>query len=81
MDGTEGLTRGAEVIDTQTPIMVPVGEKTLGRIINVLGEPIDEGGPINCQKKYYTNICAEIFFSKKSRENFLLHRVYKVLKM
>src|SRR5476651_190026 len=46
MDTTEGLTRGQEVIDTGTPIRVPVGPATLGRIMNVIGEPIDEAGPI-----------------------------------
>jgi len=46
MDGTEGLTRGQGVVDAGAPIMVPVGEPTLGRIINVLGEPIDDQGPI-----------------------------------
>ncbi len=47
MDSTDGLIRGAEVIDTGNPISVPVGEATLGRIMNVIGEPIDEKGPIN----------------------------------
>src|ERR1700749_1127031 len=47
MDTTEGLTRGQEVIDTGTPIRVPVGPATLGRIMNVIGEPIDEAGPIS----------------------------------
>jgi len=42
MDGTEGLKRGDEVIDTGNPIKVPVGPETLGRIINVIGEPIDQ---------------------------------------
>jgi len=46
MDSTEGLVRGQEVIDTGVPISVPVGEATLGRIMNVVGEPIDEIGPI-----------------------------------
>jgi F-type H+-transporting ATPase subunit beta len=46
MDATEGLVRGQEVTDTGAPIMVPVGPATLGRIINVIGEPIDEAGPI-----------------------------------
>ncbi len=46
MDSTEGLTRGQEVRDTGTAISVPVGEGTLGRIMNVIGEPIDEAGPI-----------------------------------
>ncbi|KIJ35766.1 hypothetical protein M422DRAFT_69887 [Sphaerobolus stellatus SS14] len=46
MDGTEGLVRGTKVIDTGAPILVPVGHATLGRIMNVIGEPIDERGPI-----------------------------------
>ncbi len=49
MDGTEGLTRGQDVIDTGEPIAVPVGRETLGRIMNVIGEPIDERGPINAK--------------------------------
>ncbi|KQX38929.1 ATP synthase subunit beta [Devosia sp. Root436] len=47
MDTTEGLVRGAEVIDLGGAISVPVGEATLGRIMNVIGEPIDEAGPIS----------------------------------
>ncbi len=47
MDTTEGLVRGQEVIDTGAPIRVPVGPATLGRIMNVIGEPIDEAGPID----------------------------------
>ena len=46
MDTTEGLVRGTEVADTGAPIAVPVGDETLGRIINVIGEPIDEAGPV-----------------------------------
>ena len=46
MDSTEGLTRGQEVADTGQPIAVPVGDGTLGRIINVIGEPVDEAGPV-----------------------------------
>ena len=46
MDATEGLTRGQEVVDTGAPISVPVGRETLGRILNVIGEPIDERGPV-----------------------------------
>ena len=49
MDGTEGLMRGQEVIDTGEPIAVPVGRETLGRILNVLGEPVDERGPVNAK--------------------------------
>jgi len=51
MGPTEGLKRGLSVSNTGGPIMVPVGEKTLGRIMNVLGEPIDEAGPIDTEEK------------------------------
>jgi F-type H+-transporting ATPase subunit beta len=51
MDSTEGLVRGQEVQDTGDPIMVPVGPETLGRIINVIGEPVDERGPVETQKR------------------------------
>jgi F-type H+-transporting ATPase subunit beta len=47
MDGTEGLVRGQPVTDIGTPIRIPVGAATLGRIINVIGDPIDERGPVN----------------------------------
>ncbi len=51
MDATEGLSRGQDVTDTGEAISVPVGEGTLGRILNVIGEPIDEGGPVKYQAK------------------------------
>lgn len=57
MDGTEGLVRGQEVVDTGDPIKIPVGPGTLGRIINVIGEPIDERGPIDT--KHYAPIHAD----------------------
>ncbi len=49
MGSTDGLKRGMEVLATGSPIMVPVGQATLGRIMNVLGEPIDEVGPVNAE--------------------------------
>ncbi|RKY88577.1 F0F1 ATP synthase subunit beta [candidate division KSB1 bacterium] len=52
MDSTDGLVRGMEAIDTGVPISVPVGPKTLGRLINVWGDPIDKLGPIESDKKY-----------------------------
>ncbi|MFQ5457614.1 MAG: F0F1 ATP synthase subunit beta [Myxococcota bacterium] len=52
MDSTEGLTRGLDVRDTGGPISVPVGEATLGRIMNVIGKPVDERGPISSEKTY-----------------------------
>ena len=50
MDATEGLVRGQKVTDTGGPIMVPVGTATLGRILNVVGEPVDEGGPVEADE-------------------------------
>src|SRR5947199_4401038 len=49
MDTSEGLVRGQEVTDTGAPIEVPVGDGTLGRIMNVIGEPVDEAGPIKAE--------------------------------
>jgi F-type H+-transporting ATPase subunit beta len=46
MDTSEGLVRGQDVTDTGAPITVPVGDATLGRIMNVIGEPVDEAGPV-----------------------------------
>lgn len=51
MDSTEGLVRGQEVSDTGAPISVPVGEATLGRIINVIGEPVDQAGPVETEER------------------------------
>jgi F-type H+-transporting ATPase subunit beta len=52
MDTTDGLRRGQDVEDTGAPIEVPVGPETLGRIMNVIGEPVDERGPINAKMKF-----------------------------
>ena len=52
MDSTDGMVRGQEVSDTGAPITVPVGPETLGRILNVIGEPIDERGPVNAKTFY-----------------------------
>jgi F-type H+/Na+-transporting ATPase subunit beta len=52
MDATEGLVRGMEVRDSGSPIMVPVGKASLGRIMNVVGRPVDELGPIGSDKSY-----------------------------
>jgi len=51
MDSTEGLVRGQQVADTGAPISVPVGDETLGRIINVVGDPVDEAGPVPTTQK------------------------------
>jgi F-type H+-transporting ATPase subunit beta len=52
MDSTEGLVRGQTATDLDAPISMPVGPETLGRIMNVIGDPVDERGPINTTKKY-----------------------------
>ncbi|MBW2039464.1 MAG: F0F1 ATP synthase subunit beta [Deltaproteobacteria bacterium] len=52
MDTTDGLIRGMKAIDTGTPIAMPVGREVLGRILNVIGEPVDEGGAVTTEKSY-----------------------------
>ena len=52
MDNTDGLARGQEVKDTGNQITTPVGPEVLGRILNVIGQPVDEAGPINTKKRY-----------------------------
>ena len=52
MSATDGLQRGAQVVDTGAPIMVSVGEETLGRMVNVIGEPIDKKAPIESEEKW-----------------------------
>jgi F-type H+-transporting ATPase subunit beta len=51
MDSTDGLVRGMEVTDTGEPIMMPVGPEVLGRVLNVVGRPVDERGPVNAKRK------------------------------
>ncbi len=61
MDSTDGMVRGHEVLDTGAPISVPVGPETLGRILNVIGEPIDERGPVNAKMRYPIHRAAPSF--------------------
>ncbi len=78
MDATEGLVRGQEVIDTDGPISVPVGAATLGRILNVVGEPVDEGGPVEAQE--YRPIHAPApEFAEQSTESEILVTGIKVI--
>ena len=72
MDGTEGLVRGQEVVDTGEPIMVPVGPETLGRIMNVIGEPIDERGPINTKKRSPIHRPAPVFTDQSTETEMLV---------
>ncbi|MGB6230435.1 MAG: F0F1 ATP synthase subunit beta [Litorimonas sp.] len=71
MDATEGLVRGQDVIDTGTPITVPVGPETLGRIMNVIGEPIDERGPIAAANKAPIHKSAPAFVDQATETEVL----------
>jgi F0F1-type ATP synthase beta subunit len=72
LDSTEGLVRGQGVEDTGGPIVVPVGPKTLGRIINVIGEPIDEKGPITTDKYLPIHRDAPSFIDQGSGAELLI---------
>mgnify|MGYP001299622813 FL=1 len=78
MDATEGLKRGDEVINTKAPIQVPVGPETLGRIINVIGEPIDEKGEVKTKEKWPIHRAAPEF-SDQSTETEILVTGIKVV--
>ena len=72
MDSTDGAVRGAEVTDTGAPIQVPVGPETLGRILNVIGEPIDERGPVNARKTYPIHRDAPSFADQAAASEILI---------
>ena len=72
MDSTDGLVRGAEVIDTGAPISVPVGPDTLGRIFDVTGEPIDERGPVKTTKRYPIHRAAPAFVEQSAQAEQLV---------
>ena len=72
MDTTDGLVRGAEVIDTGSPIMMPVGPETLGRILNVIGEPVDERGPIVTQRRMPIHRAAPEFIEQSTEAEILV---------
>jgi F-type H+-transporting ATPase subunit beta len=78
MDATEGLVRGQAVADTKGPISVPVGNATLGRILNVVGEPVDEQGPVNADEKRAIHQPAPEF-SEQSTESEILVTGIKVI--
>ena len=71
MDTTDGLVRGQEVLDTGEPIMVPVGPETLGRIINVVGEPVDERGPVETKMSYPIHRSAPEFIEQSTETEIL----------
>jgi F-type H+-transporting ATPase subunit beta len=72
MDTTEGLVRGQEISDTGEPIMVPVGPETLGRIMNVIGEPIDERGPIKTKRRAAIHNAAPPFVDQSTDAEILI---------
>ena len=72
MDSTEGLVRGAEVNDTGQPISVPVGRETLGRIMNVIGEPIDDRGPIKTDLRRPIHASAPEFVDQSTESEILV---------
>ncbi|MGF1554535.1 MAG: F0F1 ATP synthase subunit beta [Paracoccaceae bacterium] len=72
MDGTEGLVRGQQVTDTGGPIAVPVGDATLGRILNVIGEPIDEKGPVQAQETQPIHKSAPEFADQSTEAEILV---------
>jgi F-type H+-transporting ATPase subunit beta len=78
MDASEGLVRGQEVTDTDGPIMVPVGNATLGRILNVVGEPVDEQGPVDADAHRSIHQAAPEF-SEQSTESEVLVTGIKVI--
>ncbi|KAM5382804.1 hypothetical protein ACJZ2D_002195 [Fusarium nematophilum] len=72
MDGTEGLVRGASAVDTGAPITIPVGPQTLGRIMNVTGDPIDERGPIKSDKRLPIHAEAPEFVEQSTSAEILV---------
>jgi F-type H+/Na+-transporting ATPase subunit beta len=72
MDTTEGLVRGQEVVDTGEAITVPVGEGTLGRIINVIGDPVDEAGPIKFAEKRAIHQDAPAYTEQSTEKDILV---------
>src|SRR5213592_3990867 len=67
MDTTEGLVRGTDAMDTGAGITVPVGPETLGRVLNVIGQPVDEMGPVNAKKHYPIHRPAPSFEEQSTR--------------
>ncbi|MBC7505064.1 MAG: F0F1 ATP synthase subunit beta, partial [Sandarakinorhabdus sp.] len=72
MDATDGLVRGQEVVDTGSQIRVPVGPATLGRILNVIGEPIDEMGPVNAETTMPIHAEAPLFVDQSTESAILV---------
>lgn len=72
LDSTDGLTRGADVLDTGKGINVPVGECTLGRVLNLLGDPVDEAGPVNAKERWEIHRPAPDFKDQDTSDTILV---------
>jgi F-type H+/Na+-transporting ATPase subunit beta len=72
MDTTDGLVRGTEAVDSGDPIMMPVGPETLGRILNVIGDPVDERGPITTKMKLPIHRPAPEFIEQSTEAEILI---------
>ena len=72
MDSTEGLVRGMDAVDTGAPITVPVGPETLGRILNVVGEPVDEGKPVKSKQTYAIHRAAPEYIDQSTEAEILV---------
>ena len=72
MDTSEGLVRGQDVTDTGQPISVPVGDECLGRIINVVGDPVDEAGPVNTAQRRAIHQEAPLYTDQSTEAEILV---------
>src|ERR1700746_3379841 len=72
MDTTDGLVRGTEVVDTGGPITMPVGPETLGRILNVVGEPVDARGPVQTHRRLPIHRSAPEFIDQSTEADILV---------
>ena len=72
MDTTDGLVRGTQAVDTGEPIMMPVGPETLGRILNVIGEPVDERGPVQTNRRLPIHRPAPAFIDQSTEAEILV---------
>src|SRR5690348_4363805 len=72
MDTTDGMVRGQEAVDTGSAISVPVGPEVLGRIINVIGEPVDERGPVTAKTNYQIHRPAPAFVDQATEPQVLV---------
>jgi F-type H+-transporting ATPase subunit beta len=71
LEPTDGMVRGMDAVDTGAPISMPVGRETLGRVLNVLGKPVDELGPVNTEKRYPIHRHAPSFEEQSTKKEML----------